>query len=68
MSPYNLCDGTGLVCENHPNLAWGGASEGTFTCDCGAGMPCVGCISCSVEAFAKLSVPPKLWPTAAKGA
>ena len=42
-STYNLCDGTGWVCENHPNFSFGSPDEGTFYCDCGAGMACPGC-------------------------
>lgn len=42
-SQYNLCNGTGWVCENHPNLAFGDPDDGVFFCDCGAGMSCSGC-------------------------
>jgi hypothetical protein len=35
------CDGTGWVCENHPNLPWD--SKNAASCDCGAGMPCGVC-------------------------
>lgn len=30
--PY--CHGSGLTCENHPNMSW------PDECSCGAGMPC----------------------------
>lgn len=29
------CDGSGWVCENHPECPW------PEVCECGAGMPCV---------------------------
>lgn len=65
-SEYNLCDGTGLVCENHPSLAWAGASDGPCTCDCGPGMPCAGCISCDMGFRAETLTPtngPRAAPT-----
>jgi hypothetical protein len=37
------CRDTGLVCENHPDLPWGGVSDATDACECGAGMPCRAC-------------------------
>jgi hypothetical protein len=37
------CDDTGHVCENHPDLPWGGISTHIDACECGAGMPCPKC-------------------------
>ncbi len=42
------CDGTGWVCENHPDKPWADGhlypGETRMTgCDCGAGMPCQEC-------------------------
>jgi hypothetical protein len=33
-----VCDGTGHVCENHPERPWGEMVSGG--CSCGAGMAC----------------------------
>ena len=38
-----MCDGTGWVCENHPDRPWRGTSERADACDRGAGMPCELC-------------------------
>jgi hypothetical protein len=39
--PYcPVCDGTGVVCENHPDCPWDGHSDREDACGCGAGMPC----------------------------
>lgn len=40
-----VCDGTGLVCENHPEelTPWGDASDREDACACGAGAPCPNC-------------------------
>lgn len=35
-----LCDGTGWVCENHPEQPWGGMTSTREACECGAGAPC----------------------------
>lgn len=45
-SQYNLCDGCGWVCENHPSLSWEPESDSPYACGCGAGMPCPGCKTC----------------------
>lgn len=37
------CDGTGWVCEGHPDKPWGGASKHAGACECGAGAPCRVC-------------------------
>lgn len=42
------CDGTGWVCENHPDKPWADGyrypGETRMTgCDCGAGCPCKEC-------------------------
>lgn len=39
----NNCDSTGWVCENHPHKPWGGVSDRSDACDCGAGEPCMIC-------------------------
>jgi len=39
----DYCDDSELVCENHPQLPWGGASNRKDACNCGAGMPCQSC-------------------------
>ena len=42
MSPAacTRCEGSGWVCESHPDKPW----EGTSACPCGAaGMPCPAC-------------------------
>ena len=38
-----FCDGTGLVCENHPDKPWDGESDHPNACGCGAGAPCGAC-------------------------
>ena len=42
----SVCDGTGWVCENHPDRPWRGPSPGADGCECGAGMPCEHCNPC----------------------
>jgi len=37
------CAGTEWVCENHPDLPWGGRISQETACECGAGMPCGAC-------------------------
>jgi hypothetical protein len=38
-----ICDGTGWVCENHPDRPWAFSSSAA-ACQCrGAGMPCERC-------------------------
>jgi hypothetical protein len=38
----SICDGTGWVCENHPDRPSDcGGSKRANVCKCGAGMPCV---------------------------
>lgn len=37
------CDGTGHVCENHPDKPWGPMTFDADSCSCGAGMPCPKC-------------------------
>jgi hypothetical protein len=38
------CDDTGHVCERHPIVPWGGISNASWACHCGApGMPCELC-------------------------
>jgi hypothetical protein len=41
-----ICDGTGWVCENHPDWPWRGPSPGADGCECGAGLPCEHCNPC----------------------
>jgi hypothetical protein len=42
----SLCDGGGLVCEEHPDQPW----QGPHACTCGAaGMPCFHCNSADDE-------------------
>lgn len=48
------CRDGGIVCENHPNMPWGGDCRAGLTegdvcehgaCGCGLGMPCPACCS-----------------------
>jgi hypothetical protein len=40
------CLDTGVVCENHPDRPWEGATPPPACCPCGgAGMPCPACCS-----------------------
>ena len=55
-SKYNLCDGCGWVCENHPSLSWEPESDSPYSCGCGAGMPCPGCKACPPPSLAKIGV------------
>lgn len=46
IGPYvtcKVCDGTGVVCENHRHLPWDGESDHPDACGCGAGAPCLNC-------------------------
>jgi len=38
-----VCDGTGVVCENHRDRPWDGMSDHAEACGCGAGAPCIRC-------------------------
>lgn len=37
------CSDAGWVCENHPDMPWGGTSSDPHACECGAGAPCRVC-------------------------
>lgn len=37
------CEGSGWVCENHPDRPWEGATAPGEGCGCGAGAPCPVC-------------------------
>jgi hypothetical protein len=37
------CEGSGWVCEDHPDRPWEGTSAPGEGCDCGAGSPCPCC-------------------------
>src|SRR5262245_6707476 len=39
------CEGSGLVCEWHPDKPWTptASAAGADSCECGAGMPCPVC-------------------------
>jgi hypothetical protein len=44
MASCPRCDDTGVVCERHPKMPWGGMSDAPEACNCGAnGKICPDC-------------------------